>query len=180
MSLFGASAAELLLRGSYGITAGPVWVWWALYLPWFFVAPFWTRLDPERGRGVAWAVAVGGSLATALGCGWASEPGLLGAGHYFYVYLSVTTIPASLAIFHLMRGWSRPVIAPERLQVVARTSLGVYLLHPALLDALRFGGVRAENLYPAVSVPVLVAALLVVSVAVVDRLQQIPVLKRTV
>lgn len=177
---FAASGAELWFRGTYGITHGPVWVWWLQYLPWFLAGPFLARLDAGSGRRVAWVVAVGASAATAIGCGLFSEPGVLGAGHYFYVYLSVTTIPASIAVFHLLRGWGAPVAEGGVVDRVATTSLGVYLLHPVLLDGLRFAGVRAERWLPAVSVPVLVGVLLVVSLVLVEALGRSSLTRRLV
>lgn len=178
-TLLGLAAAAFAWLRPAQVTVGPVAVWWIPYLPYFALAPFLGRLPTDRYRGLAWAVAVTGTAATAAGCGWYATAGRLDAGLLFYSYLSPTVIATSLAVFHLTRGWSRPALPDRWILELSACSLGIFLVHPLLIEGMRYVGLRTE-VGPAWSVPAVAVVTFLASFGLVHGLRRVPGLDRLV
>jgi surface polysaccharide O-acyltransferase-like enzyme len=101
-------------------------------------------------------------------------------GLYFYNYFSPTTILASVCIYSLLL----QVRVPQRWQAVvaylAPVTLGVYLLHPMVLESLRreWGEHFPLLLRFWLDMPVTGTATLLLSVALVAIARRVPFVRR--
>jgi surface polysaccharide O-acyltransferase-like enzyme len=120
----------------------------------YFLAGFLLRQTvPSKARiGLVSAIVAMAIAATAVGT-WAlidvTGAGL-NSGRYLYEYLSVTTVPAALGIYQLLR-WSAPRLEERNRGVLGRlvfavgaASFGVYLVHPTILVGLESVGITAR------------------------------------
>jgi surface polysaccharide O-acyltransferase-like enzyme len=157
------------------------------YVGYFLAGPLLTRVPPTRGRVTAAAVAaVVGIAATAVGTHLLLANVGFGKGFYFYEYLSVTTVPVTLAVFALFT-WSAPQMEglaarlPGRsLSIVAGATLGIYVLHPLVMQGLGMLGLGARSFFVPLAVVASVAATFTVSLAIVLLLRQLPGVRRLV
>ncbi|MDP9468609.1 MAG: acyltransferase family protein [Chloroflexota bacterium] len=157
------------------------------YIGYFLAGAWLVGLAPTRSRIVAAAaVTVVGILATALGTELLIQRLGMGRGLYLYEYLSVTTVPVSLAVFVLFV-WSAPAI--ERmaarlprgwLSTVAASTLGIYVIHPLVLGGLGRVGLSARAFLVPLAVPAAVLVTFGVSLLLVLVLRRLPAVRRLV
>lgn len=157
------------------------------YIGYFLAGAWLVGLAPSRSRIVAaGAVAVFGILATAVGTELLFQRIGVARGLYLYEYLSITTVPVSLAVFALFV-WSAPVI--ERvatrlprgwLSTVAASTLGIYVIHPLVLAGIGRLGLSARTFFVPLAVPVTVLATFLGSLVVVLVLRRLPAVRRLV
>jgi surface polysaccharide O-acyltransferase-like enzyme len=174
----------LILGHTGGANAATLFV---PYLGYFLAGAWLSGLSPTKARTVAAAsVAAGGMLATALGTGLLLGSIGFGKGFYLYEYLSVATVPTSLAIFALF-AWSAPMMdrmaarVPHRgLSILAGCTLGIYVVHPLVIQGLGMLGLDARSFFVPLAVPASILATFVVSLVIVLALQQVPGLRRLV
>jgi surface polysaccharide O-acyltransferase-like enzyme len=122
-----------------------------------------------------WAIAV---LLTAVGTAitvhyW----GPLGTyGLYFYGFHSPTVIPMAIAVFGSMRGISISAGVASLAARLAPATLGVYLVHPMVLEVVRSRIGDADLLVPwhIVDIPVIFLLVIVISTALVLVVRKIP------
>jgi surface polysaccharide O-acyltransferase-like enzyme len=109
----------------------------------------------------------------------------LGRGRYLYEYLSVTTVPVTLAIFALF-AWSAPIFnrlgpRPRRwLSTLAAATFGIYLVHPLVLIPLRAAGLYNRAFFVPLAVVATVLAAFLVSAVLALVAQRLPVLRRLI
>lgn len=60
--------------------------------------------------------------------------------YYFYNYLSLTVIPMSYSIVHLLKRWNTPIGSEGLTRQMSSLVLGVYLMHPVFLDIMLYTG----------------------------------------
>lgn len=101
---------------------------------------------------------------------------------YFYNYFSPTTMAAALAVFVLVCRARVPERAAAWSVAIAPLTLGMYLVHPMVLEALRrvWGKAAPPLLWPVLDVPVTFVATAVISGLIVAVLSRIPGLRATV
>jgi surface polysaccharide O-acyltransferase-like enzyme len=133
-----SSAAGILLELNLGLPLH----WFISYLP-YFLAGHLIATSAWQPPPLALCLALlAAILATATGCYLGSGALGLQRGLYFYNYLSITVIPMSLCAMLLLK--QRPALLPSATaQRMGQLSLGIYLVHPVLLELL-----HTQQIYP--------------------------------
>lgn len=157
-------------------------------LGWLLSRPLLTN---ERERLLAVVALAVGFIATVLGTHHATV--VAGDGRFdgvYYEYHSANVMLMSLGIFVLMRGlpsslalW-RGRAARRLLASAGNAVLGVYLVHPVVLDLVRKGrlGIALEvtSFHPALAVPLLALVVFSITLAAVLVLRRIPLVRELV
>jgi surface polysaccharide O-acyltransferase-like enzyme len=170
--------------GGGGVNAATQWVPFVGY----FLAGAWlVGIPPTKGRIVASAaVAAAAIAATIIGTDVLIRRLGVGHGLYLYGYLSITTVPASLGVFGLFlwssSSWSRLAARlPRRwLSTVAASTLGIYVIHPLVINRLGALGLGRQAFFVPLAVPTTVLATFAVSFLIVLVLRQLPGIRRLV
>jgi surface polysaccharide O-acyltransferase-like enzyme len=157
------------------------------YLGYFLAGAWLVGLAPTRRRIMAsWVIVAVGIGVTALGTNLLINRFGFGRGLYLYEYLSVTTVPVSLALFALF-AWSAPTFARMAariprgwLSIVATSTLGIYVIHPLVMAGLGTLGLRSRAFFIPLAVPATLLAAFAVSLVIVLLLQRVPLLRRIV
>ncbi len=98
---------------------------------------------------------------------------------YFYNFLSITTVPMSLALFCLMPRLSKPLLGMRYNRQIATLAFGIYLIHPAVLKLLASVGFEATAFNPFFAIPALACCVFLLSGICTAIIQAIPILKKT-
>lgn len=158
-----------------------VWMRFPKYLAYFVLGyqlPRLTRLMMVDRR-VSAAMFCVGVLSTAAGCYLFSKYTNIWFGKYFYDNFSPTTILAALSIFIFFQQRGNSPAQSRIVPFLAPTMLGVYLIHPAILQVLKalwhYGAHQEWYALPSLAI---VAYLL--SVIITKTLQNTPVCRRLV
>lgn len=149
--------------------------WFVLYLP-YFLTGYLLRYGSMRVA-PKWLIPVfcGSVLATVLGYHWLAQ-----SNQYFYEYLSITVIPMSLSAAGLLRCWDRPVLSTDHARLLANLTLGVYLVHPLLLNVWRFAAPFSES-FPAVPQILITSVVIIpVSFLLCFGIKKIPCLRASI
>jgi len=157
------------------------------YVGYFLAGPLLARVAASKRRIVlAASVATLGIFATAVGTYLLLANVGVRNAHYLYEYLSVTTVPVTLAVFALFM-WSAPQLdriagrLPARaLSTMAAATLGIYVIHPLVMRGLSFVGLGARAFFVPLAVTVFVLATFAISLVVVLVLHQVPGVRRLV
>ncbi len=157
------------------------------YTGFFLAGALLSGMPSSRGRIVTAAcVAALGVIATAVGTDLLLANIGFGKGFYLYEYLSVTTVPTSLAVF-LLFAWSAPQLdgiaarLPRRtLSVLAGSTLGIYVVHPLVMQGLGAIGLGIRSFFVPLAFVACVLATFAVSLAIVLLLRQVPGIRRIV
>jgi surface polysaccharide O-acyltransferase-like enzyme len=157
------------------------------YVGYFMAGPLLIRVPPSRRRIVlAACVAALGIVVTALGTYLLLANVGFRNALYLYEYLSVTTVPVTLAIFALFM-WSAPLLdrlagrVPARaLSTMAAATLGIYVIHPLVMRGLSMAGLGARAFFVPLAVTVFVLATFAISLVIVLGLHQVPGIRRLV
>jgi surface polysaccharide O-acyltransferase-like enzyme len=178
--MFVWSAIHECYRVFTGQEAGLFINWFLPFLPYFLCGHL--IHTSERGMAAtrlvaAWAAAV---VATAAGCFWLGRAMGLDKGLYFYGYLSVSVIPMSLCAMLWLRAVRFEGAWARALQRMAPLTLGVYLVHPILLESFRDHVFKPEEHAPWATVPLVSALVLVAALAVGWIFHRTPFLRRVV
>ena len=99
---------------------------------------------------------------------------------YAYSFVSITIVPMSLALFKLAKRLTLPLAGNRFNARFADFTLGIYLIHPAVLKALAAFGFNATSFHPAFSIPFLAVSTFMLSAACTAAIATIPLLKKTV
>jgi surface polysaccharide O-acyltransferase-like enzyme len=127
-------------------------------------------------RRAAW-LAPAAAGAALLGAGALLRAGS-GAWRYPFEYLSPTVIALSLAAFVALQARAPAGGRSSRLAAdCAAASLGIYLIHPALLVAMGRLGLSAQTLPPALAVPLVASAAFLASWALTSALRRLPAVR---
>jgi len=172
---FVLSAHNEWVDASYNTGDVPFVLWFLPFLGYFVCGHLIATSERSAGRAVPLLVFTGAAGLTAVGY---YRPGTAD-GDYFYGYLSVTVIPMAIALALLLKSVTFGPSAAIRLSALSSLTLGVYLVHPIFLDGLRLY-VRPVDLHPWFMAPLLAAAIIGASAAVVAALRALPLLRRTV
>jgi len=154
--------------------------WFFIYIPYFFLG-YLVRIDDRNfSKGVLWAVFLVSCCLTAAGCYIAAVNKGLDAGLYFHGYLSITVIAMSVSIMYLFKAWKKPIINEKFTRTLSLLTLGIYLIHPIVLDAIENLGPGPLNCYPAVSIPVTAISVFGFSLIGSWVIYQVPYLRRVI
>lgn len=142
----------------------------------YFLLGYWLsqRAFTRREEIGIYALGIAGVVATVLLTLIASQA----AGKSVFTYYGNFSLPvclASVALFVSSKRW--PIAPGGKHPVIARLStstLGVYLVHVIVLDALAHAGLSALSFNPVLAVPATAAAAIVISFALAALMTKIP------
>jgi surface polysaccharide O-acyltransferase-like enzyme len=135
----------------------------------------------------AWIVLIVSACITLAGTGWLTlrNNGVLDG--FFYNYLNVVVVTQTLSVFLLLKTWGQtvhPVRLAGTIRMVSAHSLGIYALHPMLLEWLSSGKLglqlNASFIHPLAGIPLTFAVTVLLSMGVVFVLSKIPLIKKMV
>jgi surface polysaccharide O-acyltransferase-like enzyme len=103
-------------------------------------------------------------------------------GLYFYNYFSINVIAVSIAVFCLFKELRIPDEWGRIITKIAPLTLGIYLLHPVILELLRafYSRQIPQLLWPILDVPVTFAVAVLISAAAAATMRRVPYLGRVV
>jgi surface polysaccharide O-acyltransferase-like enzyme len=120
-------------------------------------------------------------LLTASGCFLLGKSNGLHQGVYFYNYLSITVIPMSISIMFLFKKMTTPIIGNLKFNSrFAGIVLGIYLVHPIIIELLKYRGIYAPQYTALISVPLISILVFVISAILAWSIHQTPYLRRTI
>ena len=182
----GIGMVDLLIKVWGGIGAVNAVTRFLPYVGYFLAGAALVKVSATRTRLTAAVLTVVlGIAVTAIGTALLTSTLGLGRGRYLYEYLSVTTVPITLAIFLLLR-WSDvsmrragPAVL-KGLSRIAALTFGIYLVHPLMLIVLREVGIYSRAFFVPLAVGATVIAAFAMSGVVVAVLQRLPAVRRVV
>lgn len=129
--------------------------WFLSFIPYFLLG-YYIRTDPRQyARPLLFGVFLLASGATAVGCYLLAQRQGLAAGLYFYGYLSLTVIPMSVSMMYLLKTLTRPIGGATLSRTLSALTLGIYLIHPLVLESLQWLGFGPLDFHPAASIPLI-------------------------
>jgi surface polysaccharide O-acyltransferase-like enzyme len=102
------------------------------------------------------------------------------AGLYVYHYLSLSVIPMACGAFCLLQRWERPLDSVALTGTLASWTLGVYLVHPALLDVVSRLGMGPLAFGPVLWIPGLAILVFALAAGIIAVTTRSPGVRRTV
>ena len=154
--------------------------WFLYYLPFFFLGYLIRTQEHPISRPLLWTVFFSSTLFTALGYFITSRWYGLELGAYFYGYLSVTVIPMSISIMYLCKTLDKPLLSAGFVRSMAVLTLGIYLIHPIILEILEYMGFGPLAINPAISIPFIALFAFCMSFIGAWVISNIPYLKRII
>jgi len=158
----------------------------------YFVAGYALAQIKLNSRAVGWLffTMIGLAGLTALGTFLLTSEAQGTVNMSLYAYLFPNVILMSGAAFLALRSvnykkiFMKPPLCKKMVDVLSRTSLGLYLLHPMVIHLLEkgtLGGkISAVTIHPLVGIPLTLFLVLGLSTAMIVILQRIPLIKRIV
>jgi len=157
----------------------PFIYWFLPYTPYFLVG-YLIRLDNRKhSRKMLCSIFLVSVFLTCVIQYYSNFVSAIPAG-YSYNYLSLTVVPMSISLMYLLKTWSRPMFSPVIAKKLSILSLGVYLVHPIILEIIHYKGHPAIQFYPLFSIPVLALIVFIVSSLGMWILHQTPYLKKII
>lgn len=147
-------------------------VWFAPFLAYFVLGRL--VFDGAVPLPHAFVLLVASVLATTLGTYTMSSPA--GLDTYFYGNFSITVPVMAVAVFHLVLHGPRL----PRLPALVPLTFGVYLVHPAVIDAAMRLGWYAPGWHDAWTIPVFALVVFALSAGIVLILRRYPLTARLV
>lgn len=163
-----------------GNQAGLFINWFLQYLPYFLCGHLIntsTRLPHPFASACTFAATV---FLTAMGCYWLGLSEGIDKGLYFYGYLSPFVIPMSVSAMLLFKAWTPPTSDDRFIGALAALSMGIYLVHPILLETIREYVVKPESHQAFATVPLITVAVCAGSLAFAWIVHRIPALNRVI
>ncbi len=176
--MFVLSGVNEFSRVFSGNAAGLFINWFLPYLPYFLCGYLIQSSDRRPPMALLAAVFAVTVAVTALGCYWLGSAQGLERGLYFYGYLSLSVIPMSLSLMLMFKQCLWGGKLEQAVQWASPLTLGVYLVHPILLESFREHGFKPEDHAPLLTVPFVAALVLGGSLLVVLLFHRIPWLRR--
>lgn len=175
--LFVLSALTTLIRYAFDLPNSLFFLWFLYYLGYFIAGHLLGRLSVKISNLALWAVLIFTIIEVAVGCYYLATLQNLALGFYFYDYTSIAVIPMSLAIFVLLQRMRLPASLAAWMPRLAAVSMGIYLLHPAILDVLSFVGLKWDILPALISVPLISLIAFVLAAIAAFVMSKIPVVR---
>ena len=154
--------------------------WFLSYIPYFFLGYLVRTSESDYPSSILWGVFVVSVILTAAGCYAVARNKGLDAGLYFYNYLSITVIPMSVSVVHLLKSWTKPIGSVGLTKKISALTFGVYLIHPIFIEMIRYAGYGPRVFYPGVSIPVITFVVFSLSLSGAWVINKVPYLKRVI
>jgi surface polysaccharide O-acyltransferase-like enzyme len=177
---FVLSALSTLSNPDLNTHSAPFFTWFLSYLPYFLLGYLLRKVPVNVPRWLTITVLLGSIVATAWGFYALAITHDRQTGAYFYDYLSITVIPMSIALILLLRDWDQPLINSRISTHLAELTLGVYLIHPWLIDLMYRYLFTALDFNALWSIPVLAIGIYGLSLLLTAGFKATPVLRATV
>lgn len=155
--------------------------WFILYLPYFILGHLITISVFEPNKKIVLLIFTLSVLLTALGCFLLGKSNGLEKGVYFYHRLSITGIPMSISIMFLLKKMTTPILI--NVKVTSRFAslvLGIYLVHPVIIDVLKYYDIYALRFNVLISVPLISILVFITSAMLAWFISMTPYLKRII
>lgn len=150
------------------------------YVPYFFLGYLVRTSQLDCKPTVLWMGFVLTAIMTSLGCYLLAIRSGLGAGLYWYDDLSLSVVPMATFVALLLRKFTIPIWNKKVTKGAASLTLGVYLVHPFILDVFRYKIYVMKTVHPAISIPLTTASVLSVSFAFSWIISKVPYIRRTI
>jgi len=154
--------------------------WFLSYTPFFFLGHFIRHDDRYPSIFLLWGVFIISFISTFMGCYIVAINKDLNIGLYFYGYLSATVIPMSISLMYILRTWNKPIINDSVTNNLSILTLGIYLIHPMVLEIIEYKQYGAMSFHPMISIPVVACIVFVVSAGMAQVVYKIPYLRRSI
>ena len=136
------------------------------YIPYFLIGYKINNDNTSPPSRLVWIVLTSSILLTSVGYYWGIAYSNISISGYFYSYLSITVIPMSISVFYLLKKWNKPIFNYSFSSKISLLTLGVYLIHPAIIDIFRLLNFGPENFNPFFSVPALAILIVIIALTV--------------
>jgi surface polysaccharide O-acyltransferase-like enzyme len=154
--------------------------WFLLYLPYFILGYLIRQSEWEPRKTIVILVFTLSVFFTAAGCFLLGKSHGLENGLYFYNYLSITVIPMSISIMFLLKKVTAPIINMKITKQFAGLVLGIYLVHPVVIDVLRHYNIEAIKFNPLISIPMISCIVFLTSAMIAWIIHITPYFKRII
>jgi len=101
-------------------------------------------------------------------------------GFYFYDYLSVTVIPMSISVMFMLKKATVPIVSKQFTETMAGLTLGIYLVHPMILELFAHFHIVATTFNPLFFIPLMTLFVFGISAVIALAIRSVPYLRRTV
>jgi surface polysaccharide O-acyltransferase-like enzyme len=129
--------------------------WFLSYIPFFFLGYLIRSDERNLSKLILWGVFIVSFTLTAVGCYVVASRKGLDAGLYFYNYTGITVVPMSVSVMYLLKSWTLPIGNVALTRKLSLLTLGVYLIHPVILETIQYLGYGPFIFYPAISIPLI-------------------------
>jgi surface polysaccharide O-acyltransferase-like enzyme len=150
------------------------------FLPYFLLGYFIHLNKKPPSFFLLWGVFLLSLTLTAAGFFTASLPLSPISGFYFYGYTSITVIPMSISLMYLLKSWSTPLLNEVITKKLSSYTLGIYLIHPVLLEIISDKKYDIISFHPVISIPLITLIIFTLSLGLVWVIHKIPYLKRVI
>lgn len=133
------------------------------YMPYFMLGYLISTTDLNPSKHILLAAAATLVTLTCLGYFAVKQRFPSSSVSYFYNNLGVTVIPMSMSVILLLKKVDKPIFGNRLTAKVSALTMGVYLVHPAVIEILGRMGLHSTSFHPALAVPVV--AIVVVGVS---------------
>ncbi len=168
-----------IASGSFGNT----FTMFIPYLPYYVAGWYCAKLSFERNDVIPWAIAVAAGVTTILTALLVSSRGIDDRwAFYFYGSFSPTVMVMTIGLFLFILQTTIPTWVESSVQRLAPLTLGAYVLHPIVVELLRYGYFvwSPSLLRPPYYVPITFFLTCAVVFPLIALMQQVPGLKRIV
>lgn len=174
-------AAVNTLGARLGILKGELFINWFLsYIPYYLLGYFISTKTLVFKRCALLMIFSSTVFLTAVGCYLLSKYGKPDLGMYFYDYLSITVAPMALSVMCAMTLWTKPIYSEKVVQKLASLSLGVYLMHPSLVEIIQYTFSEHLSAQPLLSIPLVSFTVLSLSAYITYLFVKTPFLNKIV
>lgn len=163
-----------------GLSEGLFINWFLLYVPYFFLGFLLRKTTYYPSPKFVLSAFTASVCLTAFGFYFLAESAGKTAGLYFYDYLSISVIPMSVCVMFMFKKRNLPIWDNKKTKLLASLTLGVYLLHPMVLEVLNFAGVGAMAFPAIISIPIVTLVVYLCSLIGAWVLSRLPGLRHCI
>jgi surface polysaccharide O-acyltransferase-like enzyme len=154
--------------------------WFLLYVPFFFLGYLIRQDNHNPKKSILWSIFIASIIVTFYGCYILAENSNLEHGLYFYGYLSVSVVPMSISLMYILKASGKPIINTSFTKKLSILTLGIYLVHPVILETINYIQYGAGSFHPIASVPVVTFIVFGMSAGIVYVIYKIPFIRRII